>query len=188
MKSQWRKRNNRNTPPPASRTGLDASTDSIISGSELNVAVRASIGPSVGFATQTMSHGSKPRTKKTAMSKPQTKNQRLAFCDIFERTSALITALSIEVIVSKRTKPKTVSISGKKSIMAREIHLKTIFNCFPRIFFFLFSKIFQWHNGALFGAFFWNFFPKILSKLFCRACRFRGASIQLLCGSDREYH
>src|SRR3989338_6063085 len=125
MKSQWKKRKTRKTPPPISKIGLDCSIDFMTNGSELNVAVRASIGESEGFAIHTISQGKSPLTMKTANNKPHNKNHFLAFCDIVERTSAFITALSIEEMVSKSSSPRIVRETRKRSnITLRKIRKK----------------------------------------------------------------
>ncbi len=97
------------------RTG-DASSIASLANPELNVAPRTSNGPRLGIAAQIIRSGRIPRTTITAKKKPQVKKKRLAFCPIPERTSALITALSIEVIISKRDKPKIVRIIKTISI------------------------------------------------------------------------
>ena len=76
--------------------------------SPLKVAVSDPKNPKEGFTTQTISHGRSPRTKNTAIRIPHTKKNLLAFCPIVESTSALIMALSILEIISKRQSPKTV--------------------------------------------------------------------------------
>lgn len=108
--SQCKNKKIKNIPPPESKIGAAISIDSFMCGSLLKVAVRASIGPKDGFTAQTISHGSNPRIKKTAKSKPQNKNHFLAFACIVERTSAFITALSMLEIASKRQRPRTITI------------------------------------------------------------------------------
>src|SRR5688500_3936948 len=75
-------------------------------GSLEKVAVKEPIKPNEGLVPQTMSQGSKPRTIKTAIRIPHTRNQRLPFGDIVFSTSALITALSILETISKSESPR----------------------------------------------------------------------------------
>lgn len=86
MKSQWKKRKTRKTPPPIRRMGADFSIDSTTCGSPLNDAIKASQGPSVGFVAQIITHGNNPRTIKTAKTIPQRRNQRLARAETVPRT------------------------------------------------------------------------------------------------------
>jgi len=46
--------------------------------------------------------------RNTAIKRPQTRNHLLAFCFIVERTSALMIALSMLEIISKRERPRIV--------------------------------------------------------------------------------
>src|SRR5450759_1138424 len=119
MNSQWKNRNIRKTPPPTRRKGDESSITFLISGLSLNVDVNAPTGPRVGFVAHTMSHGSIPLTTKTANSNPYERNHFLARSDIVERTSALITALSMLLIVSNSIRPTTISIIEKISIIPR---------------------------------------------------------------------
>ena len=114
--SQWKKRKMRNVPPPMSRMGDDCSIAAMTSGSLEKVAVRAPTGPSDGVESQTISHGSRPRTAKTANSSPQIRNQRFARSLMVERTSALMMALSMLVIVSNRTRPDTIRMMERISM------------------------------------------------------------------------
>jgi len=56
-----------------------------------------------------MMRGRRPLTTITANKNPHKRNHLLARLDIVVKTSALITALSMEVIISKSERPKTVS-------------------------------------------------------------------------------
>jgi len=103
-------------PPPDNKIGAEASMAAITAGSELKAAVNAPIGPSEGFVAQTIAHGSKPRSKKTAIKRPQSKNHLRAFCAMVDKTSALIIALSMEDIVSNKISPETTSTIDKISI------------------------------------------------------------------------
>ena len=103
-------------PPPESSICFELSIASATAGSELKAAVNDPIGPKPGLTAQTMAQGSAPRSKKTAIKSPQSKNHLLARWLMVERTSALITALSIEEIVSKSTSPETIIRIDKKSI------------------------------------------------------------------------
>lgn len=95
---------------------MELSIASATAGSELKAAVKEPIGPKPGLTPQTMAQGSAPRSRKTAINSPQSKNHLLARRDMVERTSALITALSIEETVSKRIKPETIIRIDKISI------------------------------------------------------------------------
>ena len=114
--SQWKKRKIRNVPPPMRRMGADCSMAAMTSGSLEKVAVRAPTGPSGGVESQTISHGRRPRTAKTAKSRPQIRNQRFARSLMVERTSALMMALSMLVIVSKRTRPAMMRMMERISM------------------------------------------------------------------------
>src|SRR3989344_6106193 len=116
MNSQFKKRKIKNITPPINNKGADCSTDSLMVSSAEKDAINDSIGPRVGFAIQKISHGNKPLIKKTAINKPQTKNQRLAFKETFDKTSALMTALSMLLTASKTTKPRIVNAKNKSSI------------------------------------------------------------------------
>ena len=85
--------------------------------SEEKVAVTASSGPKPGVASQTISQGSKPLIKKTAINSPQTKNQRLALACMVDSTSALIIALSMLETTSNKHKPATIIMMENKSII-----------------------------------------------------------------------
>lgn len=122
-KSQWKKRKTRNIPPPARSIGEDCSMASWTWGSLLKVAVRAPIGPREGLTPQTISKGKKPRTKKTAMRIPQMRNHLRAFSPMVLSTSALMTALSMELMVSKRAKPKTVKKDARINSIASIVAL-----------------------------------------------------------------
>src|SRR3989338_3797179 len=110
MKSQWKKRNNKNSPPPIIKTGVDFSTDSMTKGSELKVAESDPKKPSDGTVIQMITQGSSPLMINTANRIPQRKNHRLAFWDIVPRTSALMTALSMLLTVSNKHRPMTIRI------------------------------------------------------------------------------
>ncbi len=99
--------------------GAECSIAATTLGSEENVAVKVPINPSSGTVKKTIKNGSKPLIRKTAIKIPHIKNQRLAFFPMVDKTSALITALSIEETVSKRARPKTINVIETKSIMTR---------------------------------------------------------------------
>ncbi len=107
-KSQLRKRKIKNTPPDRRRIGDVASMAAAIFGSLEKAAVNTSIMPIPGFASQTMTRGKRPLTTNTAKKNPHRRNHRCAFLLIPPRTSALIMALSILVIISKRERPRIV--------------------------------------------------------------------------------
>src|SRR5208337_4365387 len=107
-KSQWKKRKTRNMPPPTKRTGADLLIAARTTGSLENVAVSAPTGPRDGADIQTITHGSTPPITKTANRILQTRNQRRPLSDIVERTSALIMALSMLVMVSNRQSPAMI--------------------------------------------------------------------------------
>ena len=96
--------------------GADCPIAATTAGSLENVAVSAPMGPRDGVDIQTISHGSAPRITKTANNSPQMRNQRRAFCDIVERTSALIMALSMLVMVSNRQSPAMIRSMEKISM------------------------------------------------------------------------
>src|SRR4030066_931315 len=98
------------------RIGADCSIDSIPFGSLLKEAVNAPTGPSEGFTIQTMNQGKRPLTRNTEESIPQNKNHRRAFCCMVDKTSALIIALSILLIVSNNTNPATIKLIEIKSM------------------------------------------------------------------------
>ena len=75
----------------------------------LKVETKAPISPNFGEVAQTISHGNKPLTAKTAMINPQSKNQRLALGFIVCKTSALLLGLSTLVIVSNMKSPPTIN-------------------------------------------------------------------------------
>ncbi len=95
----------RNIPPPLSSIGADFSTASITAGSELKVAINEPRNPSAGVVAQIISHGRNPLMMNTAISMPQMRNHLLAFGRIVPRTSALMTALSMLLMISKRQSP-----------------------------------------------------------------------------------
>ena len=103
-------------PPPISKMGAESSIASMTNGSELNVAVSEPRNPKLGVETQMISQGNKPRTRKTAKRIPQSKNHFWARFDMVRNTSALMTALSILLIVSKRQSPRTIKMMEKISI------------------------------------------------------------------------
>ncbi len=113
---------------------------SMTNGSELNVAVSEPRKPSFGVDTQMISQGNKPRTRKTAKRMPHTKNQRWARFDIVLRTSALITALSILLIVSKRHRPRTMRIMERMSMNVKE-EIEVFKDCCEVYFFAISSNI-----------------------------------------------
>ena len=97
-------------PPPAKRIGADFSIDSKTTGSLLNDAVSALIGPSAGLAAQIIIQGNSPLITSTANNMPQSKNHWCTRRLIVESTSALIIALSILLIISNKHKPLAVKI------------------------------------------------------------------------------
>ena len=103
-------------PPPESKICLELSIASATAGSELKAAVNDPIGPKPGLTAQTIAQGSAPRSKNTAIKSPHKRNHFLALLLMVERTSALITALSIEETVSKSTRPRTTKMIDKISI------------------------------------------------------------------------
>src|SRR3989338_1873024 len=115
MKSQWKNKNTRKTPPPINRIGVELCTDCWTSSSLLKVAVSAPHKPSDGFAAHTKSKGSRPRMTNTATSSPHTRHQRLASSDMVESTSAFMTALSMPVIISNTARPMTVRMRKNNS-------------------------------------------------------------------------
>src|SRR6266404_5637144 len=98
-----------------SKIGDDASIEFRTLGSALNVAVNAPTGPMAGLVSQTITKGRRPRIRKTAISKPYTKNHLLALALIVESTCALITALSRLLTASKSVKPIMIRIIEKIS-------------------------------------------------------------------------
>ena len=97
--------------------GADCSIVSATCGSLLNVAVNAPKIPREGFAAKIISNGKNPRTITTAKRIPHVRNHFLALFPIVERTSALITALSILETISKRESPATTKIIERISIL-----------------------------------------------------------------------
>ena len=95
--------------------GADSSIAAVTAGSFENVAVSAPIGPSEGVAIQMISQGRSPRMTKTAKKSPQVRNQRLAQCAMVVSTSALMMALSMLLMVSKRQSPAMVRIAERIS-------------------------------------------------------------------------
>jgi hypothetical protein len=67
--------------------------------------------------TQTISHGNRPLTPKTAMRMPHVRNHRRAFVCMVARTSALMIALSMLVIDSKTARPRMVKTAEVMSIV-----------------------------------------------------------------------
>jgi hypothetical protein len=99
----------RNVPPPIRRIGAEDSIATITRGSLLKVAKKAPTGPSPGVAVHTIAQGSTPRITKTANRSPHRRNHLRYFPSIVESTSALMIALSMLLIVSKRLKPATIN-------------------------------------------------------------------------------
>lgn len=97
--------------------GAEDSIACVTPKSDENVAVKAPMGPKEGDTAQTIAHGKSPLTTKTATSIPQSKNHLRACCPMVDKTWALIMALSTEETVSKRTKPATIKMIDKKSIV-----------------------------------------------------------------------
>jgi len=96
--------------------GAELSMASATFGSLEKVAVSAPIKLRDGVVIHTITHGSSPRTTKTANIIPQNKNHRRALALIPESTSAFIMALSMLDIVSKRDKP-IIGISNENKSM-----------------------------------------------------------------------
>ncbi len=94
-------------------------------GSPVRLAVKASQGPRPGVMTQTMSQGSTPRTPKTAIRIPQVRNHLRARACMPCRTSALMMALSMLVIDSKRASPRTIRIADGISISVYPVRFGT---------------------------------------------------------------
>src|SRR3989338_2387087 len=110
--------------------GADSSITFAMLGSELNDAAKEPKKPRLGLFAHNITQGNKPLTKNTAIMIPHNKNHFLPFLDIVERTSALITALSMLITISKRLSPKRVriienqlAISAKKSYSNKNIAL-----------------------------------------------------------------
>src|SRR3989338_598068 len=101
--------------------GADSSITLAISGSELNDAVNAWIGPRLGLLIHMISQGRSPLTRNIAIRTPQIRNHLLAFADIVPRTWALMIALSTLMMSSKTLKPKMMSIMESQSIMKKTI-------------------------------------------------------------------
>ena len=98
---------------------LEASIDATTAGSDDKAAVKAPTGPKAGLTTQTISQGSKPLNKNTAIKSPEIKNHLLALADIVDKTSALMMALSTEEIVSNKINPATTKTIDRISISLR---------------------------------------------------------------------
>ena len=88
--------------------GADDSMAVATLGSLLKVEVKAPIRPNSGEVAQTISQGRSPLTANTAIINPQSKNHFLALGFIVWRTSALMMALSMLVIVSNTKSPPTI--------------------------------------------------------------------------------
>ena len=127
-KASGRRGRTRNMPPPIKRTGNGLLRLLRATGSPENVAVSAPTGPRDGADIQTISHGSTPRIAKTANRRPQTRNQRRAFSDIVERTSALIMALSMLVMVSNRQSPAMIRRMERISMERNYVGAGTVLN------------------------------------------------------------
>lgn len=104
-------------PPAISSMGADASIARVTPKSEEKVAVKAPTGPKEGDTAQTMAQGKSPLTTKTATSIPQIKNHLRACWPMVDKTWALIMALSTDETVSKSTRPATIKIIDKRSIV-----------------------------------------------------------------------
>ena len=98
-------------PPPISRIGAESSMALMTAGSELNVAVSEPMKPNDGVDIQMMSQGNSPRTRKTAIKIPQRRNHLWARLDMVRRTSALMTALSIDETISKMARPRIIRMA-----------------------------------------------------------------------------
>ena len=94
-------------------------------GSPVRLAVKASQGPRPGVMTQTMSQGRTPRTTKTAIRIPQVRNHLRARVCMPCRTSALMMALSMLVIDSKRASPRTMRMAEVISISGYPVLFRT---------------------------------------------------------------
>ncbi len=100
--------------------GADSSMAAITAGSFENVAVSAPIGPSEGVVIQMISQGRSPLMTKTAKKSPHVRNHRRAHAAMVERTSALMMALSMLLMVSKRQSPAMVRMIDRISIAVRQ--------------------------------------------------------------------
>ena len=96
-------------PPPRSSGGADASTAFTTNGSLEKVVASAPKGPIPGTENQTIIHGRKPRTTKTAKISPQIRNHRRARCFMPDNTAALMIALSMLEMDSKMVRPRIVN-------------------------------------------------------------------------------
>ena len=91
--------------------GADFSIDSCTTGLLVHAADKTCIGDNDVLKAHIIKNGNKPLTKNTAIKIPHVRNQRLARAPIVESTSALIIALSMDEIASKRDRPIIVSIA-----------------------------------------------------------------------------
>lgn len=117
-KSQWKKTNTMNTPPPMRRRGDDFSIARTISGLLEKVSVRACRKDLFGKKSQTIRNGRSPLTTNTPNNRPQKRNHFRAAGFMVERTSALMMALSTLDMISKRERPSMANTAGKSSIGA----------------------------------------------------------------------
>ena len=106
--NQWKKRKTKKVPPPPRRIGAEDSMASFTLGSLLKVAVSEPKNPKEGLTANTMIHGNKPRTTNTAKINPQSKNHLRDFWLMVDKTSALTIALSMELMISNKQRPRTV--------------------------------------------------------------------------------
>ena len=89
------------------RSGAELSIASATWGSFEKVAVRAPRNPTLGRTAQTIRRGSNPRTRKTPIKRPHTRNHLFAHGFMVVKTPALMMALSMLEIISKRERPIT---------------------------------------------------------------------------------
>ena len=124
--SQWKKTKIRKNPPPKRRTSAACSTVCLTYSIEERVALSTSRGVSPGRTAQIIIKGKTPLTTNTANRIPQKRKKRRALADIVDRTSALIIALSIEVMISKRDRPKMVKTMSRISIIRLDYNLSCV--------------------------------------------------------------
>lgn len=113
-------------PPPKSRSGVERSVDSLINGSLEKAKVKTWKADKSGLASQIMTKGRPPRIKKTANKMPQNKKIFRYFSGTVFKTWALIIALSMLLMISNKTKPKTTR--KKEKNMGWSLNLRKQFN------------------------------------------------------------
>src|SRR3989338_6459601 len=94
-------------PPPKSKSGVECAIDSWIICSLEKAKLMTWPAASWGLANQIMTKGRPPRIKKTANKMPQNKKIFRYFSGTVFKTWALIIALSMLLMISNKTKPKT---------------------------------------------------------------------------------